>query len=241
MNKLFLRDDDISFLEPFFPWLLKVLVDNKIPMHFAVIPTGPIGARVETHSLLKEVVKAYPELFEVGLHGYTHIGLEFVDPTQDLSIVKQRILEGEKILRDLYQENFVKIFTPPGFKLAKEFLPLIEELGYSVSSSVSKEVQSKKSYSITFNIEAYKDPNHKELGERFATGEELMSRYKTYIALDRACLKLNDTDRALGILMHHAHYKDLKNFEANIPNFVNFIRLAREENIELVKLSKLYD
>src|SRR5262245_23645671 len=124
---VFFRNDDVHDSDLHLRKFISLFLYYGIPVHLAVIP-GKMTARCGV--FLRQCLKQYPELIEIGQHGYKHVNYsrdtmskyEF-GARRAYGEQRKDILLGQDILRKVTEDKV--IFTPPWHGFDKNTLKII--------------------------------------------------------------------------------------------------------------------
>lgn len=137
---VFFRDDDVGELTPELRTIVELLIAERIPCNYLVIPRF---VTLECADYMRRRRREHPDLVVLNQHGYLHE--QIIRGTHDYSefaggrpYAEQvaAIAEGRRILEQLLGEDFsADVFTPPCHKYDGNTLRAIRACGFSVFSA----------------------------------------------------------------------------------------------------------
>jgi peptidoglycan/xylan/chitin deacetylase (PgdA/CDA1 family) len=229
MNKtVFFRDDDVQDCDINFKKFIGLFLWHKIPVHLAVIP-GNMTVRCE--AFLRQCLKKYPELIEIGQHGYKHLNYsqdvmrkyEF-GTRRTYAEQKKDIARGKGILSKITKDKL--IFTPPWHGFDKNTLKVISGLGF-LGISLDRKSRMPNNIGPIRNIMTSVYFNKKNLYGWF---------------VEKADIILNEIkalkDIKVGVLVHHNKFNSDKEFK-ELSDLL--FKLEKTPGIRFCKLSEIDD
>ena len=216
MNKLiFFRDDDIRDCDANLKKFIGLFLLHKIPVHLAVIP-GSLTARCR--SFLRKCLKSYPQLIEIGQHGFRHLNyspdnLKKYEFGPNRTYIQQRkdIIKGKEILKKIINEDL--IFTPPWHGFDANTLKVLSDVGFK-GISMDKKTKIMTSESIQ-SIPASVYIDKKDQNGWFVEKAAILLREIRAVKAAR-----------VGILVHHDHIKTDQEFQ-ELSSLLSKLRNAR--------------
>lgn len=186
--KVFFRDDDLGYYEPWLGQFLGIFVSNHTKLNLEAIP-----CRVFQNKYLLEVLKPYLEsnLFEVHQHGQQHVEMykkDFISEfeNRDIDEVINELTVGKHILEDAFGQYFKPYFTAPWEQIPGTLIDWIKREYIEVSGR-NEELKIHMDLRI-------KD----ERGCRWKETDELIKEFENIIS--------NTDDEVIGIRLHHYLY-----------------------------------
>lgn len=224
LKTLYFRNDDVYSDSPRLRRFLDAFLCKKIPVHLTVIPGLLSGS---CRDYLKDSIKRYPGIIEIGQHGYGHENhgpkdrepYEF-GPSRSRESQELDIKKGLALLRNSFRKD-IPVFTPPWHGFNAATLDVISTLGFRSISLDSRQ-------GIFLSREKIDTiPVHLSFHEKDGKGV-----WKTYPALKffnkAVALKVDP----LGILFHHDHFS-----VRDIARLNLFLDLCKKNNMRFILLS----
>ncbi|MBU4069530.1 MAG: DUF2334 domain-containing protein [Nanoarchaeota archaeon] len=225
-KQIFFRNDDVWKLDKNLKNLVKIFLSNKIPLHLSVIP-GKMT--IKCKDFLKQLIKKYPELIEIGQHGFMHKNYsnkkdkfskyEFGEK-RTYEEQKKDILEGKKILNSITR---IDIFTPPWHGFDNQTLKILMETKYSIISTDLK----KPVLNNSFNL------------KRILTSIYLNKRNDSGWYFEQpSCMieKIIDANyENIGIQIHHKAFNNVEEFN-QLGDLLK--KLKQNNTFKFIKLSE---
>jgi len=204
VNKtVFFRDDDVQDSDARFKEFLGLFLRHKVPVHLAVIP-GNISARCGT--FLRQCLKKYPGLVEIGQHGYKHVNYsqdamnkyEF-GPRRTYARQKKDMAKGKEILSKIIKGDLV--FTPPWHGFDRNTVKALAELGFS-GISLDRKSKMPENMDAVRSILTNVYFNKKDLKGWFVEDPDVILEEIKYAPGPKA-----------GVQLHHNEFKSDRDFE----------------------------
>lgn len=205
---LYFRDDDAAILSEKLIKLIDIFLSNDLPLHLAVIP-GQLSS--ECSDYLRNLIKKYPNMLEIGQHGYMHknystqrtkhkkyefgVKRSFIQQEKDL-------LTGNRTLTKSFNSP-ITVFTPPWHGFNQSTLDVLTKHNFSAISLGN-----------CLNNQLYKSinlkciPIHINFNKRADNGSWFTENNVTII---KEIIK--SPSQEVGILLHHEKFNSDKEFK----------------------------
>ena len=137
----FFRDDDVGELTPELRSLVELLIEERVPCNYLVVPAHLTRATAE---YLRKLRASHPGLIEINQHGFLHEqviggkhGWSEFGGRRSYDEQRAAIAEGKRIMEELLSGDFSPlVFTPPSNKYDDNTLRAMEDLGFTVLSAI---------------------------------------------------------------------------------------------------------
>jgi hypothetical protein len=151
VTTVFFRDDDIGELNAPVRTLVELLLEERVPCNYLVIPRY---LNAEAAAYMRGKRRANPGLIELNQHGYLHE--QIINGAHDYSEFaggrpyeeqRQAIAEGKRVLEEMLGDDFgPDVFTPPCHKYDTNTLRALAACGFSVFSAGVKADRAARAY-----------------------------------------------------------------------------------------------
>lgn len=186
--KFWFRDDDAGIDNKSLDNLMQYLKDKKINLLIAAIPTL-------SDNKLKIILDKYDN-YVIGQHGYSHTNYsendlsEYPD-TRKKEVIANELINGDRILSNLFKEKYNKVFIPPWFEVGMATKNLLKEHNYlAISNYWKNQINSNGIIEINSQVDLVDWDNAYTFG-----GEDyVLNQIISEIELGNTCI---------GILLHH--------------------------------------
>lgn len=186
--KFWFRDDDAGIDDKSLDNLMHYLKDKKINLLIAAIPAL-------SDSKLKIILDKYDN-YVIGQHGYSHINYlendlsEYPD-TRKKEVIADELINGDRILFNLFKDKYNKIFIPPWFEIGETTKKLLKQHNYlAISNYWNNQINSNGMIEINSQVDLVNWDNAYTFG-----GEDYV--------LNQIISEIESGNTCIGILLHH--------------------------------------
>src|SRR5262245_16531426 len=137
---VFFRDDDVGGLSPALKSVVELLIEERIPCNYQVVP---MYLKPEAVGYMREKRRAHPELVVLNQHGYKHedhrngeLTYEEFGGHRPFDDQLAAIAEGRRMLVEMFDGDFSGgVFTPPCHDDDAHTLVALYALGFRILSA----------------------------------------------------------------------------------------------------------
>ena len=187
-TKFWFRDDDAGIDNKSLDNLMQYLKNKKINLLIAAIP-------VLCDNKLKIILDKYDN-YVIGQHGYSHTNYlkndlsEYPD-TRKEEIIATELINGDRILSNLFKDKYNKVFIPPWFEVGSKTKKLLKEHNYlAISNYWKNQINSNGMIEINSQVDLVDWDNAYTFG-----GEDYV--------LNQIISEIESGNTCIGILLHH--------------------------------------
>jgi hypothetical protein len=245
---VFFRDDDVGELTPSLRAIVELLIDERIPCNYAVVPSL---LTEEAARYMRDAKKQHPTLVYLNQHGFLHQQIiegrfDYAEFDGDRPYREQydAIAEGRRVLIDMLGDDFdPDVFCPPCHKYDATTLRALAATGFRV---LSAGVYSQRSARMYYDVGRVLSRVH-FLGRRVSYhegrktphglleistainvdedyGDDGRRREKNYAELVEELVRAREQYRYVGVLLHHQTYEDAPARLNILKEFVHTLR-----------------
>lgn len=186
--EVFFRDDDVDEDEATLRRLLALFADRQVPIVLGVIPARLTSAGIEA-------LQPFSSVVELVQHGWQHINHEATDRKCEFgtsrSFAEQfaDLSHGQARMNEAFGEHWFPAFIPPWNRCTEVTERALQQLGFRVLSKLYEKgsAASLPEISVTLDLFRWKD------GAQLKTATELW----------QALAQQSQSDRRIGIMLHH--------------------------------------
>ena len=259
---VFFRDDDVAEMTASLRFVMKTLIDARIPCHYQIVPAylDETAAQV-----LRQTQRSHPTLVFLNQHGLRHAQeIAGVNVTTEFagrrSFMEQLddIAAGRQLLLDALGDSFsADVFTPPCHKYDRETLRALGDLGFrTLSAGVHTGLAAQLYYWIGRNLKRVEflgkrvsyhlcrtpDRRLREVSVSLDIHEELdpagRRKDKTADQLWAEFNEMRERASVLGVMLHHQAC-DSREKQAALLGFTS--RLAADPDVRFASIGQLED
>ena len=186
--KFWFRDDDAGIDNKSLDNLMLYLKNKKINLLIAAIPAL-------SDNKLKIILDKYDN-YVIGQHGYSHTNYsendlsEYPD-TRKKEVIADELINGDRILSNLFKEKYNKLFIPPWFEVGSATKNLLKEHNYlAISNYWKNQINSNGMIEINSQVDLVDWDNAYTFG-----GEDYV--------LNQIISEIESGNTCIGILLHH--------------------------------------
>lgn len=247
VTTVFFRDDDIGELTQPTRAVVELLIEERVPCNYLVIPRFITR---ESARFMRDLKASHPSLVKLNQHGYLHE--QTVRGRHDYSEFAGHrpyeeqlaaIAEGKRILEDYLGDDFdTDVFTPPCHKYDGNTLRALKELGFTIfSSGVRPDLPARIYYRMGHAFQRVtllgervswhgtRDPetNLLDLSTCINVDEEFdrhgVRKIKTAAELIQEYERAKTIHPIVGVLIHHGQYETPDKF-ATLKTLIEHVR-----------------
>ena len=229
-----LDDVQADWLESISMRLIETHIEKKVPVLCAVLPNMlDLDVGEDLSIYLEDVYKEYPDLVEIGQHGYTH------NSTENFSGMSYE--QQENIINTGYQ-ILVSVgitpqsFIPPYGSVDNTTVEVTEKLGFHILCNPAEEASIGLSSNTTHNMSILS--NYVELTLRDNWGPSANVTIKT----GEQIMEEIDQEEAMGPVMVLYHIQDfMRDTQERLADLADCLEILRSSGKYLFLTAKQYD